>query len=331
MKNNTRVIKGLVIGKFYPPHRGHEYLIRHASKNCDSLVVVVCDLPSQKIPASVRVRMLKTIFPKINIISVPDIGKDEDSFAWAQYTKQFLGYTPDMVFTSENYGDLYSKYLGAEHVKLDLNRYKYPISATKIRSDVLGNIEWINKKIRKYFIPKVVVLGAESTGTTTLARDLAAHYKTYDVLEYGRFYSEIKLNSEKEWKSSEFANISRMQNNLENKFIQNAAPVLICDTNSFATELWHERYMGKMSKYLRTISESMLTPDLYILTGDEIPFVQDGTRDGEHIRHTMHLRFLEELQSRGYNYLLVTGSKEERLSLAISAIDKVIKSKSVIV
>ena len=61
--------------------------------------------------------------------------------------------------------------------------------------------------------------------------------------------------------------------------------------------------------------------DLYILTGDEIPFIQDGLRDGEHIRHAMHKRFLEELGVRDIPFIEVRGSIHERVRKATEAIE----------
>ncbi|MEK8227591.1 AAA family ATPase [Oerskovia sp. M15] len=63
-------------------------------------------------------------------------------------------------------------------------------------------------------------------------------------------------------------------------------PLVVCDTDVLATTLWHERYTGHRSPGVETLAAAR-RPDLYLLTGDEIPFVQDGLRDGEHIRHAM--------------------------------------------
>jgi len=62
-------------------------------------------------------------------------------------------------------------------------------------------------------------------------------------------------------------------------------------------------------------------PDLYIVTDVDIPFVQDGTRDGEHARSWMHGRFLEELRARALPHIVVSGPREERLRAAAAAID----------
>ena len=65
--------------------------------------------------------------------------------------------------------------------------------------------------------------------------------------------------------------------------------------------------------------------DLYLLTGDEIPFVQDGLRDGEHIRHDMHQAFAASLASMPTPHALLTGTHDERLSAAVGLVDALLR------
>ena len=95
---------------------------------------------------------------------------------------------------------------------------------------------------------------------------------------------------------------------------------MICDTNAWATRLWHERYLGAASPEVDAIA-ARRPPDLYLLTDDDIPFVQDGLRDGEHIRHTMHRRFVEELENQSVPYALLSGTHEARMAVAVELID----------
>ena len=169
---------GLVIGKFYPPHRGHKYLINCAAKRVDHLVVVVCHLAGQKIHGEQRAAWLREIHPNVEVRVVHDIEEDDNSEAWAKYTKEFLGYVPDYVFTSEDYGDAYCHHLGAKHIQVDKERLHVPISATKVRSNPLQHWKFLEPCVRAHFVKRICVVGAESTGTTTMARALAEHYQT---------------------------------------------------------------------------------------------------------------------------------------------------------
>jgi NadR type nicotinamide-nucleotide adenylyltransferase len=184
--------------------------------------------------------------------------------------------------------------------------------------------DFIDPPVRAWYAKRIVILGAESTGTTTLARDLATALRTLWVPEYGREYSEEKLaRREKKWQSEEFITIAHEQNRRENLAARDANRILICDTNAFATRLWHRRYMGFDSPELDVIA-STCRAELYLLTGDEIPFVQDGLRDGEHIRHEMHRWFEEELRSQPCPWKMIRGDPSTRLNKALSAINAVL-------
>jgi len=317
---------GLVIGKFYPPHKGHKYLIDCAAKRVDHLVVVVCHLAEQKIHGEQRAAWLREIHPGVEVRVVRDIHEDDNSEAWAKYTKEFLGYTPDFVFTSEDYGDAYCRHLGAKHVQVDKERLHVPISATKVRSNPLTHWKFLEPCVRAHFAKRVCVVGAESTGTTTMARALAEHYRTVWVPEYGRTYSTGKLLSEtaNDWHTREFVHIAETQNRMEDALAKQANKILICDTDSFATSLWHERYMAHASPEVDRLFQDR-NYDLYFLTADDIPFVQDGTRDGEHIRHWMHKKFIEKLKKHNRPFIILTGCHEKRLNVAIAACDEILE------
>lgn len=317
---------GVVIGKFYPPHKGHKYLIETACKQADNVTVIVCDKKNQqKIAGEQRAIWLGEMVPQAKVIVVDDILPDDDSKGWAEYTIEILGYVPDIVFTSESYGDKYAQYMGSHHVLVDWDRKTVPISATQIRENPLACWEYLEPCVRAYFAKRICVVGAESTGTTTMAKALAEHYQTIWVPEYGRAYSEKKmaLNAQSSWKTDEFVHIATEQNKLEDEYARQCNKLLICDTDSFATTLWHERYMGFISQDVDKLNAARKY-DLYLLTDLDAPFVQDGTRDGEHIRDAMHKRFIEELIKRNKPYLLLSGTHEKRLKKAIEACDKIL-------
>ncbi|MFH0892399.1 MAG: AAA family ATPase [Candidatus Falkowbacteria bacterium] len=319
--------RGIVIGKFYPPHRGHKYLIDFATRNVDRLTVIVCHRADQIIPGTQRAEWIREIHPDAEVLVVDDIMKDDDSRAWAEYTKKFLGYIPDAVFTSEDYGDTYAACLGCRHIIVDKERKNVPIRATDIRNDPIKHWEFLEPCVKAHFAKRICVIGAESTGTTMLARSLAEYYRTVWVPEFGRMYSEAKGRPDAAlWRTDEFTFIASAQNRMEDFLARQCNKILICDTDSFATSLWHERYLGCMSRAVEKISAGRKY-DLYILTGDEIPFIQDGTRDGEHIRHAMHKRFEEELRKSGKPFLTLRGSHETRMKTAKKECDKIISPR----
>src|SRR4051794_10710127 len=94
---------------------------------------------------------------------------------------------------------------------------------------------------------RVVLTGAESTGKTTTARALAERYRTRWIPEYGRIYTEWFHEPSDRWESNEFVHIARVQNELEDTVAPLVETLLLCDTDSLLTALWHERYLGRAS------------------------------------------------------------------------------------
>ena len=167
---------------------------------------------------------------------------------------------------------------------------------------------------------RVVILGAESTGKTTLAIALAEHYQTTWVPEFGRLYTEARRPRGELWRSDEFTFIATEQVRMEDALERSANRVLICDTDAFATAIWHERYLGQPSPDVLAVAAGRRY-DLYLLTDVDTPFVPDDIRDGESIRGWMHKRFQNELSRMGVPVLLLSGPHEQRLAAAIARIN----------
>lgn len=319
---------GLVIGKFLPPHRGHKFLIDTASAQVDHLTIMICDKPGYGLNGSLRAAWLQEIHPECEVILIHDEIDDDDSRLWAENTIRVLGKSPDVVFSSEDYGEPYSGFMHCDHVLVDKARSAVPCSGTMIRENPLNYLDFLEPCVRAHFVKRVCVLGAESTGTTTMAQALADHYETSWVPEYGREYwiEKLRFGNIEHWAEEEFVHIAEEQSRREDLTARSANKVLFCDTDAFATSVWFERYMLRRSAAVELIAGSHQY-DLTFLTGDEIPFEQDGFRDGEHIRHWMHERFIERLDEVNRPYLLLRGDQQERLALALLAVDKLINKQ----
>jgi NadR type nicotinamide-nucleotide adenylyltransferase len=319
---------GLVVGKFYPPHRGHKHLIDSARRQVDQLVVILAHHPSQTIPGELRKAWLEEIHPDCEIHLVPD-ELDDDSAQWAAFTLRHLGRAPDIVFSSEDYGPVYAGLMDARHVMVDRDRSMIPVSGTAVRAAPLDFLDYLEPCVRAHFVRRVVVIGAESTGKTTLARLLAERFQTCWVPEYGREHWERKVagltmsDPLPSWSPEEFIHIATEQQSRENKLARSANRVLFCDTNAFATGTWHERYYGRREERVDAIGRNDKV-DLYLVTAPDVAFVQDGFRDGQHIRHWMHDRFQDQLARGSVPWLLLKGDYVERLKAASRAIEALI-------
>lgn len=319
--------RGLIVGKFYPPHRGHKYLIDTASAQADTLTVIVCQKPGESPPGERRAAWLREMHPNVQVLLIDDELDADDSQIWAENCIHWLGYVPDVVFASEEYVYPFARCLGCRPVLVDVERVAVPISGTQVRTDPFGAWDYIEPPVRGWYAKRICLVGAESTGKTTLAQALAAYYRTLWVPEYGREYSERMLaeTGEYDWKSEEFTLIARTQCAMEDEAARRCNRLLICDTDAFATSIWHRRYMNARSPAVEAIVAAHRPPDLYLLTDIHTPFVQDGTRDGEAIRDWMHAVFVEELTAQGRPYRHVSGPPEERLKAAVGWIDEWMK------
>jgi NadR type nicotinamide-nucleotide adenylyltransferase len=327
---------GFIVGKFYPPHRGHKHLIDSARKQVDELIVMLAAHPSQTIPGGVRYAWLREIHPDCDVRLVADELED-DSQQWADFTLKYLGRAPDIVFSSESYGLIYAALMGSRHVMVDHLRTTVPISGTRIRENPLSYLDHLEPCVRAWFVKRVVLVGAESTGKTTLAQQLADHFQTVWVPEYGRAHWEEKVSrltsseTSPSWSSDEFIHIAQEQQRREDLAARQANRILVCDTNAFATGTWYDRYFHARHPLVDSIGQQSKT-DLYLLTAPDVPFVQDGFRDGQHIRNWMHDRFAEQLANLNQSnpavqIVPIQGSYEQRLATAIASVDMMLSAR----
>jgi HTH-type transcriptional repressor of NAD biosynthesis genes len=356
----TAAAHGLVIGKFYPPHSGHHLLIDTAAAQCARVSVVVMAASQESIPLATRVQWLRAVHAHQPRVTVTGIMDDlpmnlQDAAVWRAHVDLMhealagIGAPPvTAVFSSESYGAELARHFDALPVTLDLARGLAPISATRFRADPVAHWDFIAPAVRAGLARRIVVIGAESTGTTTLSLALLDHLRarggalgaTRWVEEYGRRYTIEKLARERaaaqlahrpepameslQWHSAEFLEIARVQCALAAQEAALGGPLLVCDTDAFATSTWHERYVGKPSPEVEALAETDRGA-LYLLTRHEdVPFEQDGIRDGESIRAWMTQRFVDRLAETGRRTVVLHGNREERLARAVAAVDDVL-------
>ena len=316
----TRFGRGVVVGKFLPPHRGHALLIDTALTQCARLDVIVCERGDDPIAGARRAAWLRELHPSARVRVIEDAYDPNDSALWARLTVGWLGARPDAAFTSEAYGEAWARALGCTHVAVDPARARVPISASAVRADPYASWEFLSPPVRAWYAKRVVLVGAESTGKTTLAERLAAQLATPWVAEYGREFTSAKYGSGDEtWRSSEFVAIAAEQQRREDAAAREANRVLVCDTNAFATAIWHARYLGARDAEVDAIAARDRC-DLYLLTGAEVPFEPDGIRDGEAIRHEMHGWFEAALRAQPAPWRLLRGAVATRENEALAAI-----------
>lgn len=175
---------------------------------------------------------------------------------------------------------------------------------------------------------KVVLYGPESTGKTTLARELATHYNTLWVPEYMREYLQKKWDTKKEkCKKEDLLPIAVGQMKAENAAAVKTDTILFCDTNLLELKVYSEYYYnGYCPKLIEKYAKEN-SYNLYLLTDIDVPFIFDDLRDRPDDREKLFRNFEAQLKKYDHlNFQILKGSKEERLSTAIKTIKKFIEA-----
>lgn len=174
-------------------------------------------------------------------------------------------------------------------------------------------------------IIKVVINGPESTGKTTLTKQLAEYFNTEYVPEFARNYLQEKWDLKKEVCSKEdLLVIVKEQVNLENELSSKANKVLLLDTNIITTVNWSiTHFDGFCDPWIQKQSE-LLIYDHYLITNIEIPWVKDDLRDRPNERESMLSSLINQHDIRDLKYLIVSGSMNDRLNKSIDLIKNLI-------
>lgn len=167
-------------------------------------------------------------------------------------------------------------------------------------------------------VKRIAVLGAESTGKTTLARSLALRFQTVWIPENAREYMTTHSG---EYKIEDIEKIAQEQLAQESRFVNTANQFLFVDTELIIAKVWSIDVFGKCPAWIET--EMIRNKyDLYLLTANDLPWVADPVRVNAQRRDYFFNWYKRELDSHNLPYEIVTGRYEARLLNAITAIRK---------
>jgi HTH-type transcriptional repressor of NAD biosynthesis genes len=235
---------------------------------------------------------------------------------------------PDYVFSSETKYDVgFKKYFpNTKHLVLDEARVLFPISATKVRSDIFKNWDYLPSSVRKEFVFKVCLIGTESTGKSTLTKYLAKMFATSWVEEYGRTFCEKELYGDESLLDyKDYATIAFRHKEFEEEAAKTANRVIFSDTNAFVTGYYQYLYEGDIDAIVKGIMERE-EYDLILYADNDVEWVDDGLRKNgsENDRVKTKKIFEEMLKKYDIEYKKITGTYEERLKHAYEIVKSAI-------
>ena len=171
-------------------------------------------------------------------------------------------------------------------------------------------------------IRKIVVIGPESTGKSTLSEDLAHSLQTTWTPEFARDYL---TNLGRSYNENDLLTIAQGQLQSENDQFAKAISYLICDTDLYVIKVWSEASFGQcQAPILEMIADSSC--DLYLLTDIDVPWTDDPLREHPKPddRHYFYHQYRDIVQNSGVPWVNVHGDHQQRLEISLEAIHKLI-------
>ncbi len=321
--------RGMVLGKFYPPHLGHQYLFDFARNYVDELAIIVETERNQIVPGHLRWEWVRELCPQpeVTVLHLTDENPQDPSEhpdfwnIWKRSLQRLLPWQPDYLFASENYGWKLSEVLNATFVPVDIGRSVIPVSGTDIRNNPLRHWEYLTRPARSFFAKRVCIFGPESTGKSTLTKNLAHHFQTCFVPEYARTHLEPR-NGEVHLEDMEM--IARGQMASEDALVRNANRILFCDTDLLTTCIWSHWLFQQCNTWIEDEAKKR-SYDLYLVTDVDVPWVRDSVRYLPAERQSFLDRCIETLELHNRPWTLLSGNWDERFHKAVEATEALLK------
>lgn len=329
---SKRFRTGLVVGKFSPLHLGHRYLLASAQAACERLLIISYSRPEfPGCTADLRRRWLNRYFPDSQCLVVDAVDALTLGFELplntasdacqrqfcADLTDRCFGLPVDAVFSSEDYGQGFADYLAAHwrrpvsSVLVDRDRSSYPVSGSKLRD--CPDASWVDSEVyAAQNCQRIALVGAESTGKTTLSQWLAQEHDGVWVPEFGRQH----------WHdcggvltSADLLTIARTQVENENRAVEGALfagkTAVVCDTTPLTTLIYHKLMFDEPPPAELVALAERPYHALWLCAAD-FPMIQDGTRSPESFRLQQQALYHSELARQNMAHQVLNGPIEWR-------------------
>jgi HTH-type transcriptional regulator, transcriptional repressor of NAD biosynthesis genes len=320
--------KGFLIGKFLPLHKGHLALMDFARQQCDFLYIVICHTKTESIDGLVRKQWLyseQKSHENLSVISLPyddsilpntSVSSREVSQKWALELKKIVP-DVDLIFSSEKYGDYLAEFMGIQHIIFDEKRDKHPVSASMINKESFKYWDYIVDSAKPWFVKKIVLLGSESTGKSTLAEKLAVYFNTTYVPEMAREIVEKTNDCTFEM----LEEIALLHAKKIAHSISIANKLLFIDTDITITKSY-SHFLFNQDLIVDGWVEEASKADLYLFLETDCSYIQDGTRLIEKERNRLSLFHKQQLSRDNIDYISIGGNWDNRFETAVDLIKK---------
>lgn len=285
---------GMFGGSFDPFHLGHLHDIIRGAGLCDQLFVVICWCQGRELVDHVQIHrwihQSTRHLSNITLLHVEDKASSKEDynqdFYWEQGAKDIkeaIAQKIDVVFCGSDYENTnrFESLYGDESEIIYFNRREVPISSTKIRENPLLAWDYLPIVCREYYAKRILLVGSESVGKSTLTQNLALAFNTVFVPEVGREVCDLAGGEDFMNSTDMMTNIIR-QKDLELRCLSQANRLIFVDTDALTTKFYSSFLLGDDCGLCSALAEAVSRLsrfDLVFFLEPTVEFVQDGTRN----------------------------------------------------
>jgi HTH-type transcriptional repressor of NAD biosynthesis genes len=277
---------GFIIGKFYPMHIGHVSLIEFGRQQIingtiDNLIILVDNHISYNISLIDRVNCIKDEFPDVEVRGIEESTFQEPSEVdcfwdyWNNIINKYIPEQKDLIIGSEEYIKTLSKNLNIDYLLMDLRREGVDFSARNFRKNIKDNWIYLSRSSKKMLTKNIAIVGAESSGKSTLVKFLSKKYNTVYTPEYARTLIE---NKGRELEKNDFLTIQKNHYSHHNSLLKESNYINFLDTEAISTKIWFNTFFKNEEDIFLNNYINKQKIDLFLLLKPQKEWVEDTVR-----------------------------------------------------